>query len=184
MSRSDKGVPVFGEKGGFAVGKDGEVNTVGAAIGRPIFMASFFLFTLPTPLEPRGLLLLSRATKVSKNALECLRSERTKNHRIVVIYHQVGDKRGVTTLFAVIPSVIFRFLLCASWVLFSAHLYLKQLSTELTATLSLSHSLFSSATRCCLPSCGSQNSLRLGAPMNFDRCAIITSLNLPQAVLR
>ena len=42
MSRSDKGVPVFGEKGGFAVGKDGEVNTVGAAIGRPIFMGSLY----------------------------------------------------------------------------------------------------------------------------------------------
>ena len=34
------------------------------------------------------------------------------------------------------------------------------------------------------PSCGSQNSLRLGAPMNFDRCAILASLHPPQAALR
>ena len=47
MSRSDKGVPVFGEKGGFAVGKDGEVNTVGAAIGRPVFMGSSYYYFTP-----------------------------------------------------------------------------------------------------------------------------------------
>ena len=74
-----------------------------------------------------------------------LRAERTKNHRIVVIYPQVRDKRGVTTLFAVTPSVIFRFLLSASRGFFSAHLYLKLPSTKLTATLYLSHSLFSSS---------------------------------------
>ena len=33
-------------------------------------------------------------------------------------------------------------------------------------------------------SCGSQSSLRLGAPMNFDRCAIITSLHLPPEALQ
>ena len=35
-------------------------------------------------------------------------------------------------------AVIFRFLLCGSRVLFTAHLYLKALSTKLTATFSLS----------------------------------------------
>ena len=33
-------------------------------------------------------------------------------------------------------------------------------------------------------SCGAQNSLRLGAPMNFDRCAILALLYPPQAALR
>ena len=56
-------MPVFGEKGGFAVGKDGEVNTVGAAIGRPIFTASFIRLPLSTVLTGRALLLLNRAQK-------------------------------------------------------------------------------------------------------------------------
>ena len=34
------------------------------------------------------------------------------------------------------------------------------------------------------PSCGSQNSLRLGAPMNFDRCAILASLHPPLVAFR
>ena len=34
------------------------------------------------------------------------------------------------------------------------------------------------------PSCGSQNLLRLGAPANFDRCAILASLHLPPAAHR
>ncbi len=33
-------------------------------------------------------------------------------------------------------------------------------------------------------SCGAQNSLRLGAPMNFDRCAIVTSFHLALRALR
>ena len=33
-------------------------------------------------------------------------------------------------------------------------------------------------------SCGSQNSLRLVAPMNFDRCAILALLHRPQDALR
>ena len=33
-------------------------------------------------------------------------------------------------------------------------------------------------------SCGTQNSLRLGAPMNFDRCAILALLYPPLAALR
>ena len=34
-----------------------------------------------------------------------------------------------------------------------------------------------------MPSCGAQNFLRLGAPKNFDRCAIFYSLYLLQAAL-
>ena len=34
------------------------------------------------------------------------------------------------------------------------------------------------------PSCGSQISLRLGAPMKFDRCAILASLYPPQVALQ
>ena len=35
----------------------------------------------------------------------------------------------------------------------------------------------------CNPSCDSQNLFRLGAAINFDRCAILASLHLPPAAL-
>jgi hypothetical protein len=34
------------------------------------------------------------------------------------------------------------------------------------------------------PSCGVRNLFRLGAPTNFDRCAILASLHPPQAALQ
>ena len=35
-----------------------------------------------------------------------------------------------------------------------------------------------------MPSCGAQNLFRLGAPTNFDRCAILASLHHPPGALR
>ena len=35
-----------------------------------------------------------------------------------------------------------------------------------------------------MPSCGAQNLFRLGAPTNFDHCAILASLHHPPGVLR
>ena len=35
-----------------------------------------------------------------------------------------------------------------------------------------------------MPSCGAQNLFRLGAPTNFDRCAIFASLHHPPGALR
>ena len=101
-----------------------------------IFMGSFISVVVSTSAR-RGGLPLSGATKEAKRSYP-LRSERTKNHRGVDIYTLVWDSRLMTALFCICISVIFRFLLCGSWVLFTAHLYLKALSTKLTATFSLS----------------------------------------------
>ena len=73
-----------------------------------------------------------------QNALLCLQSEKTKNHRQVVIYPIVQDKRRVNTLFPVSVSVIFRFLLSAYHRLFTARLCLKQLFIKDTAAFLLS----------------------------------------------
>ena len=73
-----------------------------------------------------------------QNALLCLQSEKTKNHRQVVIYPIVQDKRRVNTLSPVSVSVIFRFLLSAYHLLFTARLCLKQLFIKDTAAFLLS----------------------------------------------
>ena len=80
-------------------------------------MGAFYLTSAPYTAR-RGGLPLSGATKEAKRSYP-LRSERTKNHRGVQIYPLVWDKRGVIALFSVMMSVIFRFLLCGSRVLFS-----------------------------------------------------------------
>ena len=104
-----------------------------SAVGRPCSLWEVFIRVLVSTSARRGGLPLSGATKEAKRSYP-QRSERTKNHRGVEIYYRVGDKRLAVALFCIGVSVIFRFLLCASWVLFTAHLYLKALSTKLTAT--------------------------------------------------
>ena len=112
----------------------------------PLSTASFIRLSL-SPAQAAEALPLSGATKEAKRSFS-YRSERTKNHRNLFMCFLVWDKRGETTLLSLPPSVIFSFLLSAYRVLFSAHLYLKLLSIQLTATLLFSQSLSSSDTRC------------------------------------
>ena len=98
------------------------------------FISILYKETARHPLEPRGLILCPERQSM-QNALLCLQSEKTKNHRQAVIYPIVQDKRRVNTLFPVSVSVIFRFLLSAYHLLFTARLCLKQLFSSDTATL-------------------------------------------------
>ena len=82
------------------------------------FTGSFYLPYSSVSAQAAGALPLSGATKEAKRSY-ALRSERTKNHRVVQIYPLVWDKRSATALFSVHSSVIFRFLLGASWQVFS-----------------------------------------------------------------
>ena len=92
-----------------------------------------------------GALPLSVATKEAKRSFT-LRSERTKNHRdLFMCLFSVGPKGSDRSIVALSFSDFF---ISASWMLFSAHLYLKPLSIQFTATLLLSQSLSSSDTRC------------------------------------
>ena len=109
-----------------------------------------FWFTLHQDFSPvsangAGPLPLSRATKEAKRSFS-YRSERTKNHRdLFMCLFSVGTKGSDRSIVALSFSDFF---ISASWMLFSAHLYLKPLSIQFTATLLLSLSLSSSDTRC------------------------------------
>ena len=96
------------------------------------------------PLKPRRLFLCPERQR-KQNALSSEVRKNKKSPHSGYLFPSVGPTCSDYLVFHRLPSVIFRFLLCASWVFFPAHLYLKQLSTILTATLLLSHSLFSSS---------------------------------------
>ena len=86
-------------------------------------------------------LILCPERQSMQNALLCLQSEKTKNHRQAVIYPIVQDKMRGNTLFLISVSVIFRFLLSAYHLLFTARLCLKQLFIKDTAAFLLSLSI-------------------------------------------
>ena len=97
--------------------------------------------------SPDGRYFCSIEHKSNQKCPLSLRSERTKNHRHNFCFYLYTLPFLLTfaVCFGRYLSVIFRFLLSASRVLFPAHLYLKHLPIQLTATLLLSHSLFSSS---------------------------------------
>ena len=124
---------------------------------RFIFTGSFYVtFTLYCP-RRTGVTFAQSSAKVTKSALFPYRSERTKNHRGVEIYPLVWDKRGVTALFSVMLSVIFRFLLSASWEVFSHISASRQLSgvfpllSSFTGSLLVCHASLSQAFTISLP---------------------------------
>ena len=95
--------------------------------------------------SPDGRYFCSIEHKSNQKCPLLLRSERTKNHRQVVIYPKVGDKREMTSLFSVTPiGDFFISAFCFSGALSRTSLF-KTALYQLTATLLLSHSLFSSS---------------------------------------
>ena len=108
------------------------------------YTASFIHLLPSPPLKARA----SYFCPVRQRKQNALSSEVRKNKKSPhsgYLFPSVGPTCSDYLVFHRLPSVIFRFLLCASRILFPAHLYLKPLSTKLTAALLLSLSLFSSS---------------------------------------
>ena len=102
-----------------------------------------FIFGL-VPTRAVGGLLLCPGRQSKQSALLCLRAESTHNHRqglhklIFILLFLLT----FSAIFGRCLSVIMRFLPSASWVLFSAHLCLKLLSSIVNATFCYCHALY------------------------------------------
>ena len=102
-----------------------------------IFMGSFYSRVSLYIRSPRGPSFV-RSDKGSKTLSSAEVRKNKKSPRSCYLSLGVGQEVSDRFVLHLLLAVIFRFLLCASWVIFTAHLYLKALSTKLTATFSLS----------------------------------------------
>ena len=105
---------------------------------RLIFTGSFYPVLSLVSAGAAGALTFVLCDKSKQKRTYALRSERTKNHRVVQMYPLVWDKRSATALFSVHSSVIFRFLLSASWQVFS-HISALRLPLCIVSATSIFH---------------------------------------------